>query len=115
LKSNHVSVVKTTKVKREPKIPNLVMLTKLLKNSFLLILYPAENKIAGNARSKNNSTLNWRTRASPSWVEMNFEIPHEASMPITRITPVSCPKLKCFVSIYEPMNMKIMSMIRKIT
>ena len=49
---------KIMKVKSEPKIPNLTMFVKFLKNSFLLILYPAANKMAGKAKSKNMVVLN---------------------------------------------------------
>jgi len=47
-----------TNVISDPKMPNFAIFTKLLKNSFLLILNPAANRIAGSAKSKNIPVLN---------------------------------------------------------
>ena len=57
-KSIQNSKTNIKKVKSDPKIPNFKILTKFLKNSFLLMLKPAANRIIGKAKLKNMFVLN---------------------------------------------------------
>ena len=58
LNTSRLSKKNMTKVKSDPKMPNLTILGKLSNRAFYLILYPAAKSINGKANSKNISLLN---------------------------------------------------------
>ena len=88
------------KVRTVPNKPNLLMLAKFSKNFFLLRLYPEAKMMRGKQTSRNTVPLNYSSfdlsSVAFAWTMVDMV------MPITRMTPVSCPTIGFFFSKYRP-------------